>query len=54
MHWIRSGSKKSYAFPVDVDGRIDIPAIFRAAFWAADLPDGKILCDRVFVSAAAA
>ena len=54
MYGIRSGGKKSYAFPVDVDGRIDIPVIFRAAFWAADLPDGKILCDRVFVSAAAA
>lgn len=54
MYGIRSGSKKSYAFPVDVDGRIDIPVIFRAAFRAADLPDGKILCDRVFVSAAAA
>ena len=54
MYGIRSGSKKSYAFPVNVDGRIDVPVILRAAFRAADLPDGKILRDRIFVSAAAA
>ena len=54
MYGIRSSSKEPYAFLVDVDGRIDIPVIFRAAFRAADLPDGKLLRDRIFISAATA
>ena len=37
MYGIRSGSKESYAFPADVDSRVDIPVIFRTAFRAADL-----------------
>ena len=48
MYGIRSGSKESYAFPADVDSRVDIPVIFRTAFRAADLPDGNVLRDRIY------